>query len=104
MREREREREREKEKGTISDSARQIIIIIIINDSSIFLCRFTIVGCANALFLFFLSLSACLIVVVDVCYYTKDVVCLSIKDINLLIKETGRQPTTTMYVYANARR
>jgi hypothetical protein len=54
------------------------------------------VGCANALFLFFL-----VSLIVVVCYYTKDVVCLSIKDINLLIKETGRQPTTTMYANAS---
>lgn len=50
-------------------------------------------------FSLFLSLSACLIVVV--CYYTKDVVCLSIKDINLLIRKTGQ--TMTMYVYVKTR-
>jgi hypothetical protein len=44
-------------------------------------------GVFHRSFSLFLGLSACLIVVV--CYYTKDVVCLSIKDINLLIKETG---------------
>lgn len=69
--------------------------------SSLPLLQFTMVWCANALFLFFLSLSAYLIVVV--CNYTKDVVCLSIKDINLLIKETSRQPTTTMCMCMRAR-
>jgi hypothetical protein len=55
--------------------------------------------CHRSFFLFFLVY---LPVWLLLCYYTKDVVCLSIKDINLLIRETGQ--TTMMYVYANARR
>jgi hypothetical protein len=83
LRQEKEEKEEERKKTILDSRLMQLGKSLSSSTTAASLSLFTIVACAIALFSLFL---VCLIVVV--CYYTKDVVCLSIKDINLLIRET----------------